>query len=95
MKINGCGDPQKQSQFKANQSQFKPNSNPIAERAKIDAKCVFTKDYNNKQRTINNAKQTQNKPNSKPIQTKFQTLRTHLKRVQFFHFFCERSAGVY
>ncbi len=23
----------------------KPNSNPIAERVKIDAKCVFTKDY--------------------------------------------------
>jgi hypothetical protein len=23
----------------------KPNSNPIAERAKTDAKCVFTKDY--------------------------------------------------
>jgi len=23
----------------------KPKTNPIAERAKIDAKCVFTKDY--------------------------------------------------
>ncbi len=26
----------------------KPNSNPIAERVKIDAKCVFTKDYEEK-----------------------------------------------
>jgi hypothetical protein len=26
----------------------KPNSNPIAERVKIDAKCVFTKDYKDK-----------------------------------------------
>ncbi len=25
--------------------QNKPNSNPIAERVKIDAKCVFTKNY--------------------------------------------------
>jgi len=23
----------------------KPNSNPIAERVKLNAKCVFTKDY--------------------------------------------------
>ncbi len=23
----------------------KPNSNPISQRAKIDTKCVFTKDY--------------------------------------------------
>ncbi len=23
----------------------KPNSNPICQRVKIDAKCVFTKDY--------------------------------------------------
>ena len=41
-----------QTQFKANLSQNKPNlsqnkanSNPIAGRLIIDAKCVFTKDY--------------------------------------------------
>ncbi len=26
----------------------KPNSNPIAERVKVDAKCVFTKNYEEK-----------------------------------------------
>jgi len=26
----------------------KPNSNPISQRGKIDAKCVFTKDYEEK-----------------------------------------------
>ena len=42
----------KQSQFKPNQSQFwanikgsKAKTNPICRKAKIDAKCVFTKDY--------------------------------------------------
>ncbi len=43
----------------------KPNSNPIAERVKIDAKCVFTKDYEEKcgygpKKT--NPKQTQSNP---------------------------------
>ncbi len=36
---------------KANQSQYKPNSNPIKPNlpeGEIDAKCVFTKDYEEK-----------------------------------------------
>ncbi len=41
MKINGSGESEKTNPI---QSQ----SNPIAERAKIDAKCVFTKDYEEK-----------------------------------------------
>ena len=35
----------KQSQFKPNKAKNKANSNPIVERVKNDAKCVFTKDY--------------------------------------------------
>ena len=33
-----------QSQLKPIQSQNEPKTNPIAEMAKINAKCVFTKD---------------------------------------------------
>jgi len=52
----------KQSQFKANLSQNKPNSNPISRKAKIDTKCLYTKDY--KDKTVlwlceNKANQTQ------------------------------------
>jgi len=41
MKINAIGHLVKTKPIKA-------NSNPIAERAKIDARCVFTKDYEEK-----------------------------------------------
>ncbi len=54
---------EKQSQFKPNLSQNKANSNPICQKAKIDAKCVFTKDYEEKR----GYGQKKNKPNSNPI----------------------------
>ncbi len=39
----------------------KPNSNPICQRVKIDAKCVFTKDYEEKCGYGLKKKQTQSK----------------------------------
>jgi hypothetical protein len=45
-RTNGYSD--KQSQNKPNLSQNKPNSNPIPERVKIDASCLFTNDYEEK-----------------------------------------------
>jgi len=57
---------------KAKQSQFKPNSNPISERPKMNVTSIITKVYENKSLLRPSAKQTQNKPNSNPIQTQFQ-----------------------
>ncbi|MHC4172442.1 MAG: hypothetical protein ACYST5_05810 [Planctomycetota bacterium] len=47
-----------------------PKTNPIkpnCRKGKIDAKCVFTKDYEEKRGIWAMNKQSQNKPNSKPI----------------------------
>ncbi len=51
---------------KPNLSQNKANSNPICRKAKIDAKCVFTKGYE-ENAAMGSKKQSQNKPNSNPI----------------------------
>jgi len=51
---------------KPNQTQFKANSNPIAERLKMSINIYHTKEYNNKtafRREKNKPKQSQNKPN--------------------------------
>ncbi len=48
---------------KPNLSQNKPNSNPICRKAKIDAKCAYTKDYEKK--PLSGPEKT------KPIQTQF------------------------
>jgi len=55
---------------KAKQSQFKANSNPIASKGKIDAKCLFTMDYE-ENRGYGQKKQTQNKPNQSQFQTRY------------------------
>jgi len=51
---------------KPNSNPIKPKTNPIHRKGEIDAKCVFTNDYE-----VNSAnsykKQSQNKPNSNPI----------------------------
>jgi len=48
MKMNASAEPEKQTQYKPNtkpiQTQYKPN----LPEGKIDAKCVFTKDYEEK-----------------------------------------------
>ncbi len=54
---------------KPNQTQYKPNSNPIAERPKMNVNNCYTKVYNNKTASgfrKNKPKQTQNKPNFEP-----------------------------
>jgi len=57
---------------KAKQSQFKANSNPIASKGKIDAKCLFTMDYEENRGygpKKTNPKQTQSKPISNTVYT--------------------------
>jgi len=56
---------------KPNLSQNKPNSNPISRKAKIDAKCVFTKDYEDICE-YGQKKQTQFKPNQSQCRQRFQ-----------------------
>ena len=56
-------DMKKQTQFKPNLSQNKPNSNPIPSKGKIDAKCVFTESYDDK--TV--LWLCENKPKTNPI----------------------------
>jgi hypothetical protein len=51
---------------KPNLSQNKPNSKPICRKGKIDAKSVFTKDYEEK-RGYGPKKQTQCKPNLETV----------------------------
>jgi hypothetical protein len=61
---------------KAKQTQFKPNSNPICRKAKIDAKCVFTSDYEYKRGygpKKTKPKQTQSKPILKRMNVTFST----------------------
>jgi len=48
----------KQTQFKANQTQYKPNSLD----AQMNVSSVKTKDYNNKQRTMNNERLCKTNP---------------------------------
>jgi hypothetical protein len=55
--------PKKQNQFKANSKPIKANR----QNGEIDAKCVFTKDYEEKCGIGAMNKQSQNKANSKPI----------------------------
>jgi len=43
--MNASAEPEKQTQYKANQTQFKPNSNPISERPKMKLNSYSTKDY--------------------------------------------------
>jgi len=51
---------------------------PNLPEGKIDAKCVFTKDYENKwQRRL-----VKNKPNSNPIQTQSNPIQTQFKPNQ-------------
>jgi len=59
---------------KPNLSQNKPNSNPIFRKAKIDAKCVFTKDYEEKDEY--GPKKTN------PIQTQFKPIKANFNAKQ-------------
>jgi len=52
----------KQTQFKANQSQYKPNTNPIQLDAQMNAGFYLTKDYENKPHLRTPPKQTQSNP---------------------------------
>jgi len=39
---------------KPKQTQCKPNTKPICQKAKMNVTSILTKDYNNEQRTMNN-----------------------------------------
>ncbi len=70
MKINQLETWWKQTQFKANQTQYKANTNPIPEMSKMNANAFSQKDYENE--TAFGLRQ--NKPNTNPIkpnQTQF------------------------
>ncbi len=63
--MNASTEPEKQSQYKANQSQNKPNTNPIPEMPKMNENLFATKVYEN----ITTFRLEQNKPNTNPIRT--------------------------
>jgi hypothetical protein len=52
--------------IKANQSQYKPKTNPISEKPKMKLYSYSTKDYENKPRLRTPGKQTQSNPISNP-----------------------------
>ncbi len=62
MRMNTSLTPEKQSQYKANQSQYKPNTNPIPEKPKMNVNAFSQKDYENETAF----KPQKNKPNSNP-----------------------------
>ena len=53
---------------KPNQTQFKPNSNPMLKRPKMNVRNAITKNYEIFPRLAGR----KNKPNTNPIQTQFQ-----------------------
>jgi hypothetical protein len=57
-----------QSQLNPKQTQYKPNTNPIPRKARMNVSSAITRNYNNEQRTMNNeqlCKTNPNKPNFK------------------------------